>query len=59
MQPAGLQLGGAQPGGGIPSGAAPKGAAKVIKVRVQLRGVQGAFQRVTSWRGPALEGYIP
>lgn len=57
MQPAGLQLGGAQPGGGIPSGAAPKGAAKVI--RVQLRGVQGAFQRVTSWRGPALEGYIP
>lgn len=40
-----------------PEWCGPKGAAKVIKVRVQLRGVQGAFQRVPSWRGPALEGY--
>lgn len=51
--PRGMSLGvtawGARPGGDIPSGAAPKGA-EAIGVRAQLRGVQGAFQRVASWR---------
>lgn len=58
MLPAGVCPAGSQPRGGVPSGAAPKGATKVIKVRAQLREVQGAFPRVSSWRGPTLEGYM-